>query len=115
MHEHAITNAVVHQIIHACEDSKMSNPKRIVVELGELTTYKKESVLFYFESIKQKIPLLNDADLVILEISGKIFCSSCGKGSDVRVASPLMLCPKCGSADVQIIAGKDVVVKEITD
>lgn len=115
MHEHGITNAVVHQIIHACEDSGMTNPRRIVVELGELTTYKKESVLFYFESIKKDYPILSDAELDIVEIPGKIFCNACGKGSDVRVASPIMFCPKCESSDVQVISGKDVVVKEITD
>ncbi len=114
MHEHTITNAVVHQILHACEDSGMSNPKKIVVELGELTSYKKESVLFYFDSIRKNHSILDKAQLDIIEVSGKIFCNACGKGSLVS-ASPLIICPKCESADVQIISGKDVVVKEITD
>ena len=66
MHEHSITNEVVHQIIHILEDEKVNKPvKKIHVELGLLTGYKKEPVLFYFESFKKNHELLKNSELFI--------------------------------------------------
>jgi hydrogenase nickel incorporation protein HypA/HybF len=112
MHEHNITNAVVHTIIHECEDHNLKNPKKITVELGLLTSYKKDSLLFYFEGIKKDIATLKDAELNIIEIPGKIKCKKCKKESIVE-PSPLILCPLCQSANVKVLQGKDVVIKDI--
>ena len=112
MHEHGITNEVIHQILHYCEDNDIRNPKRINVELGMLTTYKKDPVLFYFEGAKEKYPILKNAVLNIKEIKGKICCNNCKKENYVE-SSPLILCPICDSADIKIIQGKDIIIISI--
>ena len=114
MHEHSITNQVVHQILHACEDAGMGNAKKISVELGLLTGYKADSVLFYFDSIKKDWNIIKDAELNIIEIPGKILCRSCKKELIVE-SSPLILCPNCESTNVKVLQGKDVVIKSIED
>ena len=111
MHEHKITNEVVHQIVHACEDRNIK-PKRIVVELGNLTTYKKDPVLFYFESAKKELDILSDAELEIIEVPGKILCNECEKEHVVE-SSPLILCPSCESVDIVVLEGNKIVIKEI--
>ena len=112
MHEHGITNEVVHQIVHACEDKGITCPKKIIVELGLLTTYKKDPVLFYFEAHKKNISLLKDATLEIIEVQGKIKCKDCGEINIVD-PSPLLLCPICDSANVEIIDGDKIIIKKI--
>ena len=109
MHEHGITNEVVHQILHYCEDYNIKNPKEVNVELGMLTTYKKDPVLFYFESAKENYPILKNAVLNIKEIQGKIKCETCKKENDVE-SSPLILCPNCDSQNVTIIQGKKISI-----
>ncbi|MBR9690722.1 hydrogenase maturation nickel metallochaperone HypA [Candidatus Woesearchaeota archaeon] len=111
MHEHSITNEVVHQIVHACEDKDIT-PKKIKVKLGVLTTYKKDSVLLYFEGHKKEIDILKDCELDIEEVPGKIVCNECKKESKVE-PSPLILCPFCDSADIKVIQGDKVVIAEI--
>ncbi len=113
MHEHSITNEVVHRILHACEDSGVS-PKKITVELGLLSGYKKDPVLFYFESIKKDHDVLSQAELDIVEVKGRILCNQCGLDSDVE-PSPLIICPACESADVKILEGDKIVIREIKD
>ncbi|MBN2053022.1 hydrogenase maturation nickel metallochaperone HypA [Candidatus Woesearchaeota archaeon] len=112
MHEHGITDEVVHQILHACEDENITNPKKIVVELGMLTTYKKEPIMMYFEAHKKEIGLLKNAKLEIIEIPGKILCNDCKKKSKIE-PSPLIICPKCQSTNVKILQGDKVIIKEI--
>lgn len=114
MHEHSITNEIVHQIVHACEDNSITSPKRIVVELGTLTTFKKEPLLHYFKAHKKEIALLKDAELEVLEIRGRVRCKDCDEESDVE-PEPLVICPKCGSMDVEVIQGGEVIIKEIKD
>lgn len=112
MHEHGITDEVVHQIVHSCEDEGIANPKKIIVKLGLLTTYRKEPVLFYFEGHKRELDILKNAELIIEEIEGKIICNNCRKESVVE-SSPLILCPKCDSEKVEIIQGKDIIIESI--
>jgi hydrogenase nickel incorporation protein HypA/HybF len=112
MHEYNITNDVVHQVLHACEDSKISKPKKISVEIGELTTYKKDSVLFYFESFKKDNDILKDANLEIKIIKGRVRCNFCKKESTVEPL-PIILCPKCSSLDIDIIEGNEIRIKGI--
>ncbi|MBR9676024.1 hydrogenase maturation nickel metallochaperone HypA [Candidatus Woesearchaeota archaeon] len=112
MHEHSITNEVVHQIVHACEDNKIASPKRIVVRVGELTSYKKDPILFYFEAVKKSVDVLRDASLIVEMVEGKIKCGECSEKSVVE-ASPLILCPKCESADVKVLEGDQVKIVSI--
>ncbi len=112
MHEHNITNEVVHQVLHACEDSGVKNPKIIKLNLGLLSGYKKDPILFYFEQIKKEYAMIRDAKLEITEISGKIFCGSCKKIYEVE-PSPIQICPECDSTEVRILQGKDITITEI--
>ena len=51
MHEFAITRTLVELIKKECLDKKIDVLSSVVVELGELTNYKKESLLFYYDLI----------------------------------------------------------------
>lgn len=113
MHEHHITNEVVHQILHACEDEGIISPKKIVVSLGLLSGYKKEPVLYYFEGHKNSIKTLKDATLEIIEIEGKIYCNNCKKENQVDY-QPIILCPNCNSSNVKVLEGKEIAIIEIS-
>lgn len=112
MHEHHITNEVVHRILHACEDEGIDNPKKIVLSLGLLTGYKQDSVLFYFEGHKHDISLLKNASLEIIEVDGKIHCNDCKKNYDIEPL-PMLLCPKCSSSTVKVLQGNEIKILKI--
>ncbi len=72
MHELSITRQLIEMITKECE-SKIKKVKAITAELGQLTSYKKEPVLFYFDALKKDSPLVRNAKLLINETEGKDF------------------------------------------
>ena len=107
MHELSITQELIRKIL---KESKY--PKKVVIELGDLTSYKKEPLLFYFDALKKDEERLKDAKIQIIQVPGKILCKGCNKESLTGYAV-MLFCPECKSPDIEIIAGKDVLLKEI--
>ena len=111
MHELAITKSIVRLIL---DESKQKGiiPKEAVVELGLLTSYKKDAVLYYYSILRKETPLLSGTSLDVKEVSGEMRCNDCQRNS--TVTEPLMLsCPHCSSGDVSIIKGKECTLKSI--
>lgn len=112
MHELHTVKQLIEQILKECRANRIRRPRRIYVELGELTTYKKEPVLFYFERIKKDEPLLSDAVLDIKMKKGLVRCRSCGR--DTELEEPLLrVCAGCGSGSVKVLKGDHIVIKKI--
>lgn len=113
MHELGVTRSIIETIIR---ESKKNNilPKIAVVELGTLTTYKKDSIGFYFEALKkeQGYEMLNKAKLQIVEVPGQLVCNKCKKITDIK-DNILIMCRNCDSDDVVITKGRDVIIREI--
>ena len=78
MHELYITQRIVHLIEEECQKANIV-PKRAVVEIGALTSFKKEPVLYYFKILKQSSKILNGCHLVVNEVQGKVKCNTCEK------------------------------------
>jgi len=111
MHEHSITKNIVVMVVKECQKNNL-RPKKVVVELGSLTTYKKEPIMFYFEALKKDFDVLEDAKLEINEVKGMVNCNKCTKESEVEDPS-FIICRHCKSHDVKIVQGKDFIIKEI--
>ncbi|MBT4823884.1 hydrogenase maturation nickel metallochaperone HypA [Candidatus Woesearchaeota archaeon] len=111
MHEYGVTQSLVSQILVESEKNNVK-PKIITVELGNLTTYKAESIKFYFDMLKKEHDLLKSAKLELNEVKGKLLCNQCKKEHEVQ-ESHLIFCPKCEGHDIEIVAGKDFIIKNI--
>jgi len=112
MHELTVTNTLVQMVLSECQQKKISHPQNIIVDLGLFTSYSKDSLLFYYDILKQEIPLLKDTALLIHEIPGKIQCNTCKHRSALK--DPYMvLCPLCHSSDVAIVSGREFMLREI--
>ena len=112
VHELGVTKELVTMVLAECERNKVSGLSKVVLELGALTTYTSESVRFYFDMLKQDHPVLKNAELEVREVPATITCSECGQ--ETQVTDPLaLMCPLCGSGLVEIVGGKDFILKEI--
>ena len=58
--------------------------------------------------------IIENSELVIEEIKGVIFCNDCKKESAV-VDSCMIFCNLCDSSNINIIKGKDFVIKKIEE
>ena len=114
MHELAITQTITSQIKEECEKNNIT-PKKISIELGLLTTYKKDSIDYYYNILKKEPEnkLLENTILEITEIKGRLSCKNCNKESDIKEPYEI-LCPLCNSGNIKIIKGKDINLKSIS-
>jgi hydrogenase nickel incorporation protein HypA/HybF len=106
MHELAIAQSVVDAV---GEHSGGARVARVRLRVGALAGVVPDAIRFCFELVADGT-CVEGADLVIEEVAGQGHCRTC----DCAVALPdlILLCP-CGSADVQILAGRELMVESI--
>ena len=106
MHELAVTQSVVDAV------SERVGTRRVVsvrVEVGTLSGIVADAMRFCFE-IASGQTVLEGARLDIDERPGEAHCRDCG--SDFMLADLVLLCP-CGSADVEVTSGRDLVITSV--
>jgi hydrogenase nickel incorporation protein HypA/HybF len=99
MHELAITQSVVDAVAGKVGGSTVSV---LTLEIGRLSGVVADSVRFCFDLVSAGT-VVEGAALNILEPPGAGCCRTCGQGFTMVDEFPL--CP-CGSADVEITAGR---------
>jgi hydrogenase nickel incorporation protein HypA/HybF len=106
MHELSLTQGIVHTI------TDRLGPRRIVMvrlEIGRLSGVVVDSVRFCFDLVVAGTPL-EGARLEVLEPGGRARCRDCAV--EFSCDDPLLLCP-CGSSDVEVLAGTELLIKAI--
>jgi hydrogenase nickel incorporation protein HypA/HybF len=110
MHELAITQAVVDAVVERTGEAGVS---AVRLEIGKLSGVVPDSVRFCFDLVAEGTPL-HGARLEIVEPAGRGRCRDCAARFDVD--DPIVLCPGCDSADVEVLAGRDlrIISVEVT-
>ncbi|MEM4259960.1 MAG: hydrogenase maturation nickel metallochaperone HypA [Candidatus Woesearchaeota archaeon] len=112
MHELEITKELIKNLSKQCETRGIKDPKTVVTRLGKLTTYARDSIIFYFDMLKKENELLANTKLVVEHENGKIRCNTCKKESYVQ--QPYLIeCPYCYSDNVSIIEGRSFIIKSL--
>ncbi len=106
MHELAITQSVVDMVVERTTGRRVAS---VQVQVGALSGVVPDAMRFCFDVAAQGTPI-EGATLEIDESPGRGSCRSCGDEFDV--ADLILLCP-CGSADVQITAGRELLVTSV--
>lgn len=70
MHELAVTEEIVMTIEKECKERKVT-PKKVVLELGDFTTYKKEPLKYYYDILKKDSKIIRNTELVVNETAGQ--------------------------------------------
>jgi hydrogenase nickel incorporation protein HypA/HybF len=103
MHELAITQSVVDAV---CERAGERRVRSVQVQVGALTAVVPEAMLFCFDLVAEGT-VADGARLDIESCPGAARCRGCG--ADFAVADLILLC-SCGSADVQVTAGRELSI-----
>lgn len=80
------------------------------VEVGEFSGVVPEALVFGFESVVAG-SAMRDARLEAVPVPVGLRCTVCSAA--FRVAKPPFACPRCGTSDVEVYGGTDVVVQSI--
>lgn len=106
MHELAITQGVVDAVTARTGDAPVASVR---VRVGRLAGVVPEAMRFCFDLVTAGTPL-EGAALEFDQPEGRGRCRTCGE--DFALADLILLCP-CGSADVEVLAGRELTVASV--
>jgi hydrogenase nickel incorporation protein HypA/HybF len=106
MHELAIAESVIDSVVERTQDRHVSTVR---LRVGRLSGVVPSALTFCFELAASGTPL-EGAQLVIEEQTGRARCRTCGE--DFSLDDLILLCD-CGSADVEVMAGRDLQVMSV--
>jgi hydrogenase nickel incorporation protein HypA/HybF len=106
MHELAIAESIIQAV-----QTKTGNQtvRSVRLQVGQLSGVLTDALTFSFEVAAHGTPL-EGAQLLIDEPRGRLHCRSCGGNVD---RSDLVLLCECGSADVEVTAGRELALLSV--
>jgi len=107
MHELSLTQAVVDTIAERFGDTHVI---AVRLEIGKLSGVVVDSIRFCFDLVAEDTTLAG-ARLEIVEPCGRGRCRSCSQTFDVD--DPIVLCPACGSANVEVLSGRELRILSV--
>ena len=102
----AITESVIAAVSEKVGDRKV---QRVSLTVGRLSGVVAESLSFYFDLATEGTPL-EGSKLEVIDIPGRASCRACG--AEVELEDMIALCT-CGSADLEILSGDELTIKEV--
>ncbi|MCZ7380684.1 MAG: hydrogenase maturation nickel metallochaperone HypA [Candidatus Methanoperedens sp.] len=118
MHEISIAGAIIDAVLDAAKKNDAKKVEEIFLEIGELTALNPDQLKFIFETISAGT-VAEGARYNIEVIRPLINCKKCSYNGPIEFFEklhfllPVIKCPKCGEADIDIIAGRECCVKKI--
>jgi len=118
MHEISIAGAIIDAVLDAAKRNGAKKVEQVFLEIGELTALNPEQLRFIFETITRGT-VAQGARFNITLIRPLIDCKKCSYSGSLEFFEklhfflPVIKCPQCESADVDIIAGRECCVKKI--
>ncbi|KTD60625.1 hydrogenase nickel incorporation protein HypA [Legionella sainthelensi] len=110
MHELWLCKNILEIIREKANGTQCTRVKKIILEIGALAAIEKDALIFSFNVITEGT-VAENAELDIIDISGKAFCESC------QQLGPLQqyydACHACGSHALKIVQGEELRVKSM--
>jgi hydrogenase nickel incorporation protein HypA/HybF len=106
VHELAIAESVVESVLARTGDQRVPTVR---VRIGRLAGVVRDAFEFSFELATAGTPL-EGAALEIEEPEGRLLCRRCG---DESPRDDLILLCECGSADVEVVSGRELEIVSV--
>ena len=117
MHELSMAQGIINAVLETAEENNATEVNEITIEVGRLAMINPEQLEFILGVLVDNT-ILEDAKIIFEDVPAKIECLNCQfKGDAILDDSdhyaPLVKCPKCDSLSVDILNGKDIIVKNM--
>lgn len=110
MHEIGIAQELSAIVLETARREKITKVTRVNINFGQMVQIVPEIFEFAFrEAVRGS--LAQDAELSLEILPVRMKCKVCG--TDFNVTEGFFICNNCGSADIDIIQGKELFVKSI--
>ena len=110
MHEMSLSEGVLQLIEQNAQAQGFSRVMAVQLEIGELAGVDVEAMRFSFDAVTRGT-LAEAARLEILAAPGEAWCMPCGHA--VHIAHRVEPCPDCGSHQLQVTGGNEMLLKSL--
>lgn len=110
MHEMSLACEVVDEVTRLAEAEGAVGVSRVTLELGALSGVERNAFEFAYPAAVEGTALAR-AELVLEEVAATVLCRMCERRTEP--ALPVLVCGACGSADVDVVAGRDFIIKSV--
>ncbi len=110
MHEMALSESVLSMIESSARQQGFSRVIGVHLAVGQLAGVDIDALRFSFDAVTRGT-LANDAQLEISPVPGEAWCMPCG--CTVQLPSRVEPCPRCGSHQLQVTGGDDMLLKSL--
>jgi hydrogenase nickel incorporation protein HypA/HybF len=110
LHELGVATQIAKVITGVVEEHSATRVGEITVEVGVLSCIDPSSLEFCFEAIT-KGTRLEGGRLKIEKIEPRANCRACGNQYVVRMDD--FRCPSCGSGDFDMLAGREISIRDV--
>lgn len=117
MHELSMAQGIINAILETAENNNATEVTEVTIEIGRLAMINPEQLMFILGVLVENT-IVEDAEIKIEEIPVEVDCADCNFHGDAILDdkdhyAPLVKCPECDSLKVEILNGRDIVVKNI--
>lgn len=110
MHEMGVTRGIIDSAVEAAEKAGAVRIIRIELTVGEFTEVVEDALLFAFDALAPGT-LAEGAELRVTMVGARSRCNDCGHEFDHDRFE--MLCPMCGSFDLEPLQGRELRIDAI--
>jgi hydrogenase nickel incorporation protein HypA/HybF len=118
MHEFSTAVSIVEAVKRTARSYGATKIVKITLQIGQLSMLNQDQLIFGIE-MASKDSILEGAKIHIEPLTTRIRCRQCSTESDVTQEGPLyeilssLNCSNCNSKDVEVIQGRECIVKDI--
>jgi hydrogenase nickel incorporation protein HypA/HybF len=110
MHEFSIATALMEQLQRLADERHATRIVEVELRCGVMQQVVAESLQMAFAAVSAET-LAAGAQLNVVEEKLTARCRSCGGTFEAAIDN--YLCPQCKTADVEVIAGRDIVLQSV--
>lgn len=117
MHELSMAQGIINAVLDTAKENNATEVNKVTIEVGRLAMINPEQLQFILGVLIENT-IMEDAEINFEEVPVEMKCFDCDfHGNAVLDDSdhyaPLVKCPKCDSLKIDILNGKDIIVKNI--
>jgi Zn finger protein HypA/HybF (possibly regulating hydrogenase expression) len=110
MHELGVLNSMVHTIERIIKEQEFTQVHKLTIEVGELSGIVPRYLEQSWPAATYKT-FMENTELELIVVPGIVKCRDCGRVFNAVYSD--LCCPGCGSKQMDILEGHDIIIKEI--
>ena len=111
MHELSICQGLCNQLGQLAREHGADRIRKVEIEVGTLSNVVPELLEQAFAVMRERVPLIAEARLVIREVQLLAHCDGCD--SDQELDQFVFQCPACGSTKLDVRQGEDLLLRQV--